>query len=93
MSRPPVKKRSGKKLDEAALIRRLAGALPLSSAAGTARVAAWLAEIKASAAGKALAALTAGHPVLGDLLASIAETAPYLWDLIRADPEIGRAHV
>ena len=86
MSRPPVKKRSGKKLDEAALIRRLAGTLPLSSAAGTARVTAWLVEIKASAAGKALAALNAGHPALGDLLASIAETAPYLWDLIRADP-------
>ena len=86
MSRPPVKKRSGKKLDEAALIRRLAGTLPLSSAAGTARVTAWLVEIKASAAGKALAALTVGHPALGDLLASIAETAPYLWDLIRADP-------
>jgi glutamate-ammonia-ligase adenylyltransferase len=86
MTRPPVKKRSGKKLDEAALIRRLAGALPLSSAAGTARVTAWRAEIKTSAAGKALAALTAGHPALADLLASIAETAPYLWDLIRADP-------
>ena len=86
MSRSPVKKRSGTKLDEAALIRRLAGALPLSSADGTARVTAWLGEIKASAAGKALAALTAEHPALGDLLASIAETAPYLWDLIRADP-------
>src|SRR5580700_6492430 len=86
MSRSPVKKRSGKKLDEAALIRRLAGALPLSSAAGTARVTAWLAEIKTSAADKALAALNAGHPALGGLLASIAETAPYLWDLIRADP-------
>ena len=86
MSRPPVKKRSGKKLDEAALIRRLGGALPLSSAAGTARVTAWLADIKASAAGKTLAALTAAHPALAGVLASIAETAPYLWDLIRADP-------
>jgi len=37
MSRPPVKKRSGKKLDEAALIRRLAGALPLSSATAALR--------------------------------------------------------
>jgi glutamate-ammonia-ligase adenylyltransferase len=86
MSRPPVKKRSGKKLDEAALIRRLAGALPVSSADGTARVTAWLGEIKASAAGKALVALTAAYPALGGLLASIAETAPYLWDLIGADP-------
>src|SRR4029077_7906829 len=84
--RRPVKKRSGTKLDEAALIRRLAGALPLSSADGIARVTGWLGEIKASAAGKSLATLTIEYPALGDLLASIAETAPYLWDLIRADP-------
>jgi [glutamine synthetase] adenylyltransferase / [glutamine synthetase]-adenylyl-L-tyrosine phosphorylase len=87
MTRPAVKKRPGKKLDEAALVRRLAGALPRSSAAGIARVTAWLAEIKTSAAGKSLAALIAEHPALARVLASIAETAPYLWDLIRADPE------
>ena len=86
MSRSPVKKRSGRKLDEAALIRRLAGTLPLSSAARNARVTAWLAETEASAAGKALATLNAGHPALRDLLASVADTAPYPWDLIRADP-------
>jgi [glutamine synthetase] adenylyltransferase / [glutamine synthetase]-adenylyl-L-tyrosine phosphorylase len=86
MSRTAVKKRSGKKLNEAVLVRRLAGALPLPSAAGTVRVSAWLAEIKTSAAGKALAALMAEHPALADVLASIAETAPYLWDLVRADP-------
>src|SRR4029077_18976493 len=87
MTRPAVKKRSGEKLDQAALVRRLAGALPRSSAAGTARVTAWLAKIKTSAAGKSLAALIAAHRALAALLASIAETAPYLWDLIRADPE------
>jgi len=87
MTRPAVKKkRPGKKLDEAALMRRLAGALPLASAAGTARVTAWLAEIKAGAAGKAIALLNAAHPALAGLLASVAETAPFLWDLIRADP-------
>jgi glutamate-ammonia-ligase adenylyltransferase len=87
MTRPAVKKRPGKKLDEAVLVRRLAGALPRSSAAGTARLTAWLNEIKTNAAGKSLAALIAEHPALAGLLASIAEAAPYLWDLIRVDPE------
>ena len=68
------------------MIRRLAGALPLASADGSTRVAGWLAEIEASADGKALAALSAEHPKLADILCSIAATAPYLWDLTRADP-------
>ena len=86
MTRPAVRKRASKKFDEMALVRRLAGALPLASAEGVARLADWLAEIKASAAGKALTALRAEHPAVADTLASIAATAPYLWDLIRADP-------
>jgi [glutamine synthetase] adenylyltransferase / [glutamine synthetase]-adenylyl-L-tyrosine phosphorylase len=87
MTRPAVEKRPGQDLAETALLRRLAGALPLSSADGSARVAAWLAEIEADAAGKALTALTNEYPALADILAGIAGTAPYLWDLIRADPE------
>jgi len=86
MTRPAIRKRPGKKLDETALIRRLAGLLPQASSEGAARVADWLTEIKASAAGRAVAALRAEHPAFADLLASIAATAPYLWDLIRADP-------
>jgi glutamate-ammonia-ligase adenylyltransferase len=85
MMRPAVRKRPSKKLDDAALIQRLAGALPVSSSAGSKRVSDWLAEIKTGAAGKALAARHAEHPALANLLASIAETAPYLWDLVRAD--------
>jgi glutamate-ammonia-ligase adenylyltransferase len=86
MKRPAVEKRSGQELAETALLRRLGGALPLSSADGRARVAAWLADISAGVTGKALATLNAEHPKLADILASIAATAPYLWDLIRADP-------
>jgi [glutamine synthetase] adenylyltransferase / [glutamine synthetase]-adenylyl-L-tyrosine phosphorylase len=85
MTRPAVRKRPSKKLDDAALIQQLAGALPVSSIAGSKRVSDWLAEIKTGAAGKALAALHAERPSLAILLASIAETAPYLWDLVRAD--------
>jgi len=86
MKRPAVKKRLSKRLDDTSLIRRLAGALPLASPEGAARAADWLAEIEASTAGKALPALRAEHPAFANLLASIAATAPYLWDLIRADP-------
>jgi len=86
MKRPAVKKRLSKRLDDTSLIRRLAGPLPLASPEGAARAADWLADIEASTAGKALPALRAEHPAFANLLASIAATAPYLWDLIRADP-------
>jgi glutamate-ammonia-ligase adenylyltransferase len=86
MTRPAVTKRPRKELAETALIRRLAGALPLSSPEGAARRDAWLAEIKATTAGKELAALNADHAAMADLLGAIAARAPYLWDLSRADP-------
>ncbi len=55
-----------------------------------ARVEGWLSEIGRSAPGKAIRQLFA--PVkgraakLGDVFAAIAESSPYLWDLVRADP-------
>jgi glutamate-ammonia-ligase adenylyltransferase len=82
----PKTKRSSTNSDEAVWLGRLSGALPLASAAGFARVTAWLADIKANTAGETLARLGARHPELKNLLAGIAETAPYLWDLVRADP-------
>jgi [glutamine synthetase] adenylyltransferase / [glutamine synthetase]-adenylyl-L-tyrosine phosphorylase len=75
------------KSDEAALVRRLANPLPVWSAKGVAEIAAWLSEIKESAAGETIGALTGELPAFSTLLAGIAETAPYLWDLIRADPD------
>jgi glutamate-ammonia-ligase adenylyltransferase len=53
-----------------------------------ARVDDWLGEIARTAAGKALKpVLAASKSRLGELVASIAEASPYLWDLIRADPD------
>ncbi len=50
------------------------------------RVADWLAEIAPTAAGSELARLFADHPAVEDLIARFAQGAPYLWDLVRADP-------
>ena len=47
---------------------------------------AWLAEIAPSDAGATLTALIEEHPPLASVLAAIAAAAPYLWDLVRADP-------
>jgi glutamate-ammonia-ligase adenylyltransferase len=83
---------------EAALIRRLipthavsarqtaAAGGPRSAVDAAAPVAEWLAGIKAGAAGKTLNSLIAQDGALATLLNGIAEAAPYLWDLIRADP-------
>jgi len=85
--RPPARaKRPKQQGNEAALIRRLGGALPLPAAQSSARVSAWLASIKANAAGRALKSLIPAHPPLAKLLGGIAEAAPFLWDLVRADP-------
>src|SRR4051794_12728199 len=54
-----------------------------------ARLGEWLAEIAGTQTGKAikrqLAATKAGK--IADIIAAIAEASPYLWDLIRADPD------
>jgi [glutamine synthetase] adenylyltransferase / [glutamine synthetase]-adenylyl-L-tyrosine phosphorylase len=84
MRRPASGKRL-QKTNQAALVRRLGGALPRASAQGHTRLAEWLLLIKRKAAGKALGLLVAKHPPLASLLGGIAGAAPYLWDLIRAD--------
>jgi glutamate-ammonia-ligase adenylyltransferase len=64
----------------------LPGAAAVASDA-QAPVAAWLAEIADRPASVALARLLADHPAVNGLLAGFAESAPYLWDLVRAAPE------
>ncbi|MGA2313332.1 MAG: bifunctional [glutamine synthetase] adenylyltransferase/[glutamine synthetase]-adenylyl-L-tyrosine phosphorylase [Xanthobacteraceae bacterium] len=86
MRRPAPGKRPTHTLDETALLRRLAGALPHASASGRARASKWLASIARTAAGRALKALIDRHPALTSLLDGIAEAAPYLWSLVEADP-------
>jgi glutamate-ammonia-ligase adenylyltransferase len=83
---PAPAKGPRKTLDERALIRRLAGALPRPSAQGRARMRQWLAGSARTTAGRALAASVAKHPPAAIILGAIAETAPYLWDLVQADP-------
>ena len=51
-----------------------------------ARVAAWLADLADQPAAAALAQLAADHPAVPGLLAGFCESAPYLWDLVRAEP-------
>ncbi len=51
-----------------------------------ARVSSWLDGIEPKAISAALTALLREYPPLETMLDGIAEAAPYLWDLIRADP-------
>ena len=46
----------------------------------------WLAGIARKDSGKALKLLVDSHPPLARIFAGIAQAAPYLWDLVRADP-------
>ncbi len=86
MRRPTTGRRPIHNLDEAALVRRLAGALPYASASGRARASEWFASIARTASGKALKGLVEQHPALASLLDGMAEAAPYLWGLVEADP-------
>ena len=64
MKRPGPGKRVKRKGDEAALIRRLAGALPQPSAPSAARVTEWVSTIKAKAAATALKKLLGEQQVV-----------------------------
>ncbi len=86
MRRPASGKRPNYIFHQTALGRRLAGALPRPSPQGRARVAEWLSSIRRAVAGKAIASLVEDHARLASLLGGIAETSPYLWDLVSTDP-------
>ncbi len=86
MPRPATGKRPKPTIDEAVLVARLSGVLPRASAQDRARVAEWLSSVARTPAGKAIASLVEKHPPLASLLGGIAGAAPYLWDLVRADP-------
>jgi glutamate-ammonia-ligase adenylyltransferase len=72
--------------EHASLAVRMTGALPRALRPGRARVTEWLSGIDRTVSGKGLAALLAAHPALAKTLDGIAVSAPYLWDLARADP-------
>ena len=85
MKRPARGKQPQRSLDEGALVRRFAGALPLPSAGARKAVSAWLSGIARKTSGKAFKSLVEEDQALARILAGIAETAPYLWDLLQAD--------
>ena len=89
MSRPAARKTAKVKLDEAALVRRFSTAassnLPHASAEASTLVADWLRGAAKTPAGKRLASLFEQHSQAAGIVAGIAESAPYLWDLIGAD--------
>ena len=72
----------------AALVNRIVAAPQLvGSADAHACVADWLSEIAVSSASETLRALFDAHAAAYALVASLAEGAPYLWDLARAQPQ------
>ena len=95
MRRSAPAKRQLKKPDQAGLVERLGGlprggktnrGLPFSSAVGRARLAEWLESLARTAVGKAVKSLIDEHQSLEALLGGIAAEAPYLWDMVRAEP-------
>jgi glutamate-ammonia-ligase adenylyltransferase len=70
------------------LLSRIVTAPVLSDArAARARVTAWLDEDVPAAERKALAKLLGDNATLAVLIDSLAESSPYLWDLVRASPQ------
>ena len=86
MQSPAFGDLAGDRLEGAALAERMAGPLPKGSPAGSARVAEWIAGVGETAEPAALRSLIGAHPHLADMLAGIADSAPYLWDLVTSDP-------
>src|SRR5437763_1311595 len=85
-------KRAAKKGDPAPSLAGRIKTAPKPSAPDEAhaRVAEWLAEIARGGAGKAIRQLfvpAKGNSKLADMVAAIAQGSPYLWDLIRHDPD------
>jgi glutamate-ammonia-ligase adenylyltransferase len=82
---PPAGGAPRQQRSEAALVRRLRGLVPVPQPQSAARVSSWLAGIEPKSVGATLTALVREYPPLKPMLGGIAEAAPFLWDLIRAD--------
>jgi glutamate-ammonia-ligase adenylyltransferase len=83
----PAKRKKAEAAGLAAAIKTAPKLSAPKEAAGQVEV--WLAEIARSASGRTIRQVVAAKPrgKLGDVVAAIAEASPYLWDLIRADPD------
>jgi glutamate-ammonia-ligase adenylyltransferase len=86
MKRRAATKRPGQTRDQAGLIHRFGVRLPRPTAEASARVAAWLTDLRPKPVGKSLTILTRRNPALARVLGGIAEAAPYLWSAIGAKP-------
>jgi glutamate-ammonia-ligase adenylyltransferase len=68
------------------LARAIVLAPPAGAQDAPERVADWIAELADRATAATLAQIFAENPPVGGLIARFAQGAPYLWDLVRADP-------
>jgi len=85
MKRPARAKRPKQNLDDGALVARFAGALPKPAPKARRVVSEWLSGVAREESGKSLRSLIETSRPPARIMAGIAEAAPYLWDLIRAD--------
>ena len=86
MKRRAATKRPKQPGGRAGLVHRFGARLPKPRAEASARVGAWLAEVRPKSVGKSLTLLTRHNPALTRVVGGIAEAAPYLWNAIAAKP-------
>jgi glutamate-ammonia-ligase adenylyltransferase len=85
MKRRAAAKRPRPTPNQAGLVHRFGAMLPKPTAKASARLTAWLANVRPKSVGKALAILRR-NPAVARILGGIAEAAPYLWNAIEAKP-------
>src|SRR5215475_6093489 len=87
MVRPAIRPAKKREAAGPTLAQRIVAAPLLSSPADArAKVSAWLGEIAASEAGRALARLLAGSNKLQALIEGVADGSPFLWELAAGEP-------
>jgi [glutamine synthetase] adenylyltransferase / [glutamine synthetase]-adenylyl-L-tyrosine phosphorylase len=86
MKRRAAAKRPRQTRNRAELVYRFGAMLPKPTAEASARLAAWLADVRPKSVGNSLATLLRRNPALARVLGGIAEAAPYLWNAVEAKP-------
>jgi [glutamine synthetase] adenylyltransferase / [glutamine synthetase]-adenylyl-L-tyrosine phosphorylase len=86
MKRRAATERPTQTRKQAGLVCRFGATLPQPRAESSARISAWLAEVRPKSLGKSLAMRIRRNPALARVLGGIAEAAPYLWGAIAANP-------
>ncbi len=86
MKRRVAAKRPRQTRNQAGLVHRFGVVLPKPTAEASARVTAWLSDVRPKSVGKALTSLLRRNPALARVLGGIAEAAPYLWNASETEP-------